>query len=176
MNSILITGGSGFIGSNFINYLFSLNDFQGKIINIDKLTYTGNPENLKLISEKYLNYRYFFEKADITDAVELDNIFQKYNPDILVHFAAETHVDRSIHGPREFINTNIIGTFNLLECARKYWHNFDCKLFHHISTDEVYGSLSEDDVDVNFEETTAYEPHSPYSASKAASDHLVSSY
>ena len=173
MTNILITGGSGFIGSNFINYLFTLKDFDGKIINVDKLTYAGNHENLKEISEKFQNSRYFFEKVDIVNYDKLEQIFIKYKPEIIVHFAAESHVDRSIHGPREFINTNIIGTFNLLECARKYWNNFDGKLFHHVSTDEVYGSLKDDGY---FYEYTAYNPHSPYSASKASSDHLVNSY
>ena len=108
MKNILITGGSGFIGSNFINYLFNLKDFNGKIINIDKLTYAGNPENLNEIQNKYLNKRYFFEKTDITNYTNLEAVFYKYKPDTIVHFAAESHVDRSIHGPREFINTNII--------------------------------------------------------------------
>ena len=174
MKKILVTGGSGFIGSNFINYIFSLKSFDGKIINIDKLTYAGNPENLKEIRNKHLNNRYFFEKTDITNYENLEIVFNKYKPDIIIHFAAESHVDRSIHGPRDFINTNIIGTFNLLECAKKHWTNYDGKLFHHVSTDEVYGSLKDDDG--LFYEDTAYDPHSPYSASKAASDHLVSSY
>ncbi len=173
MKNILITGGSGFIGSNFINYLFNIDNFDDKIINVDKLTYAGNPENLKEISEKYKNSRYFFEKVDIVNYDELKQIFKKYEPEFIVHFAAESHVDRSIHGPREFINTNIIGTFNLLECAKKHWDKFDGKLFHHVSTDEVYGSLKNDGF---FYEDTAYDPHSPYSASKASSDHLVNSY
>jgi len=173
MKTFLITGGSGFIGSNFINYLFTLKDFDGKVINVDKLTYAGNNENLKEISKKFQNSRYIFEKVDIVDHDELEQIFSKYKPNIIVHFAAESHVDRSIHGPREFINTNIIGTFNLLECARKHWENYDGKLFHHVSTDEVYGSLKDKG---SFYEDTAYDPHSPYSASKASSDHLVNSY
>ena len=170
--NILVSGGAGFIGSNFINYLFSLEDFHGSIVNVDKLTYAGNPENLKEISETHSN-KYFFEKVDIVDYNELERIFMKYKPDKIVHFAAETHVDRSILGPREFINTNIIGTFNLLECARKCWDDYNGKLFHHVSTDEVYGSLQDDGL---FYETTPYDPRSPYSASKAASDHLVYSY
>jgi dTDP-glucose 4,6-dehydratase len=173
MQTIMITGGYGFIGSNFINYLFSSSEFAGKIINIDKLTYAGNPDNLKEISSKHANERYFFEKVDIVCYNELEMVFRKYCPDIVVHFAAESHVDRSIHGPREFINTNIIGTFNLLECARKQWDDYDGKLFHHVSTDEVYGSLNDDGF---FYENTAYDPHSPYSASKASSDHIVYSY
>ena len=171
---ILVTGGSGFIGSNFIHYLFNLNDFNGSVINVDKLTYAGNPENLKEVSDKHNNTRYFFEKVDICDFEKLEEVFKKYNPDIIVHFAAESHVDRSILGPKEFVNTNITGTFNLLELARKYWNDFQNKLFQHVSTDEVYGSLTEDEE--KFKETTPYDPHSPYSASKAASDHLVKSY
>ncbi len=170
---ILITGGCGFIGSNFINYLFSKDDFNGIVINIDKLTYAGNPENLKEISEKHLYSKYFFEKVDITNYKKLEQIFNKYKPDTIVHFAAESHVDRSITGPAEFIYTNIVGTFNLLECARKHWDNYAGKLFHHVSTDEVYGSLGNVG---QFFENTAYDPHSPYSASKASSDHLVNSY
>ena len=173
MKKILITGGSGFIGSNFINYLFRLDDFSGTIINVDKLTYAGNPENLKVVSDKYINRRYFFEKKDIIDYGQMEQIFQKYNPDIIVHFAAESHVDRSILVPGEFIQTNIIGTFNLLEVARKYWKNRKDVLFHHISTDEVYGSLKDEGF---FYENTPYDPHSPYSASKAASDYLVMAY
>ena len=173
MKKILITGGSGFIGSNFINYLFSLDKFHGTIVNVDKLTYAGNPENLNSITKDYLNKRYFFEQVDIVNQTELEKVFEKYNPDIIVHFAAESHVDRSILGPKEFIETNIIGTFNLLECARKVWTDFEGKLFHHVSTDEVYGSLADEGF---FSENTPYDPHSPYSASKASSDHLVSSY
>lgn len=170
---ILVTGGCGFIGSNFINYLFNKTAFNGIVINIDKLTYAGNPENLKNISNKYFNNRYFFECIDIANYDELDKVFIKYGPEIIVHFAAESHVDRSIIGPQEFIHTNIIGTFNLLECARKYWRDYQNKLFHHVSTDEVYGSLENEDY---FYEHSAYNPHSPYSASKASSDHLVRSY
>ena len=173
MNKILITGGSGFIGSNFIRYLFGKENFQGVIVNIDKLTYAGNPENLATVSEEYLDKRYFFEKVDIVNQLELEKIFKKYKPDVIIHFAAESHVDRSILGPKEFIETNIIGTFNLLECARKVWTDFEGKLFHHVSTDEVYGSLTDEGF---FYENTPYDPHSPYSASKASSDHLVSSY
>jgi dTDP-glucose 4,6-dehydratase len=167
--NILVTGGSGFIGANFILYLFR-NDIKANIINIDKLTYAGNPENLKSIEDKE---NYFFYKNDICDYESIEKIFIKHNIDCVVHFAAESHVDRSIHGPKEFINTNIIGTFNLLEICRKQWNNTEDKLFHHISTDEVYGSLDETGY---FYENTAYSPRSPYSASKAASDHLVSAY
>ena len=173
MKTILVTGGSGFIGANFINYLFCKKEFNCMIVNVDKLTYAGNPENLTAVSDEHLNQRYFFEKVDIVNQLELEKIFVKYHPDIVVHFAAESHVDRSILGPKEFIETNIIGTFNLLECSRKYWDNFENKLFHHVSTDEVYGSLTDEGF---FYENTPYDPHSPYSASKASSDHLVNSY
>ena len=175
-NHIMVTGGSGFIGANFIQYLFKQTDFSGRVINVDKLTYAGNVENLKNIDTKFGKDRYFFEKADICDSKEMEEIFTKYDIDCVVHFAAESHVDRSIHGPKEFINTNIIGTFNLLEAARKSWLS-DGKvracLFHHVSTDEVYGSLGEEG---SFFENTSYDPRSPYSASKASSDHLVSAY
>jgi dTDP-glucose 4,6-dehydratase len=175
-NKILVTGGAGFIGSNFIKYLFEKIDFKGEIINVDKLTYAGNLENLSDINKKYGKSgenRYHFEKIDIVDYVAIESIFEKYDFDAVVHFAAESHVDRSIHGPKAFIETNIIGTFNLLEVCRKYWKNFNNKIFHHISTDEVYGSLGDEGF---FYETTAYDPRSPYSASKASSDHLVNAY
>ena len=171
--NILVTGGAGFIGSNFIHYIFKKSGFTGKLINIDKLTYAGNLENLTDISEQYNQERYFFHQVDICDYAELEKIFQQYNPQVVVHFAAESHVDRSIHGPKEFIETNITGTFNLLEIARKQWKDRQDVLFHHISTDEVYGSLGETGF---FYETTPYSPRNPYSASKASSDHLVSSY
>ena len=171
MNNILITGGCGFIGTNFIYYLFKKSEFKGNVINIDKLTYAGNPENLKEIEKQY--NRYFFYQADIIEKDKIDNIFKKHNIDCIIHFAAESHVDRSILGPTDFIQTNIIGTFNLLEIARKYWHGRNDVLFHHISTDEVYGSLGDTDY---FFETTPYDPRSPYSASKASSNHLVMAY
>ena len=168
--NLLITGGSGFIGANFIHYLYKQN-FTGNIINIDKLTYAGNPENLKEIEN---NKNYFFYKIDICDFEAVEKVFIKHDIDCVVHFAAESHVDRSIHGPKEFIFTNIIGTFNLLEICRKNWSNKTGDfLFHHISTDEVYGSLPDHGY---FFETTPYDPRSPYSASKASSDHLVSAY
>ena len=171
---ILVTGGAGFIGSNFIHFLFNLSEFKGQVINIDKLTYSGNLENLKDIEEGYGKTRYFFEKIDICDFNALKVIFKKYSPNIIVHFAAESHVDRSIFGPKEFIQTNILGTFNLLELARRYWINLKKGvLFHHISTDEVYGELGDTGY---FYETTPYNPRSPYSASKASSDHLVKAY
>jgi dTDP-glucose 4,6-dehydratase len=170
---ILVTGGAGFIGSNFIRYVFENTGFEGKIVNIDKLTYAGNLENLADISEKYSD-RYVFERIDICDYDRVEDIFKRYSPDAVVHFAAESHVDRSIHGPKDFINTNVNGTFNLIEAARKLWQNrFENTRFHHISTDEVYGSLGDTGY---FYETTPYDPRSPYSASKAASDHLVMSY
>lgn len=173
LKNILVTGGMGFIGSNFIRYILSKLKFDGRIINLDKLTYAGNPLNLVDIDNKYGGKNYFFEKADINDEKTILYIIKKYEIDTVVHFAAESHVDRSIFGPRDFINTNIIGTFNLLEAARELWKEKDDVLFHHISTDEVYGSLESGGY---FYETTAYDPHSPYSASKAASDHLVKSY
>jgi dTDP-glucose 4,6-dehydratase len=170
MKNLLVTGGCGFIGANFIRYLFSNSSFSGRIINVDKLTYAGNPENLEGIKEKFPR-RYYFIKADICDAKAMAEVFEKYEIDAICHFAAESHVDRSIVKPDTFIKTNIEGTFNLLEQARF------CKdrlvLFHHVSTDEVFGSLGKDGY---FTEETPYDPSSPYSASKAASDHLVRAY
>lgn len=174
--TILVTGGAGFIGSNFIRYVFEKTDFQGIIINVDALTYAGNLENLADIHNAYNNSRYFFVKDDICNFEALKQVFATYNPSVVVHFAAESHVDRSIVGPKDFINTNIVGTFNLLECARHFWldkANTENYRFHHISTDEVYGSLGQSGY---FFETTAYDPRSPYSASKASSDHLVRAY
>jgi len=172
--TILVTGGAGFIGSNFILDWFE--NTQEELINIDKLTYAGNLENLRTIQD---NKSYVFIKGCITDQSLISKILNKYNPRLLINFAAESHVDRSIYKPSEFIQTNIIGTFNLLEESYKYWQKLECKLqrdfrFLHISTDEVYGSLS-----VNaqpFKENNRYEPNSPYSASKASSDHLVRAY
>ncbi len=171
--NIMVTGGSGFIGANFIRFLFNQNDFNGNIINLDKLTYAGNPNNLTDISDKYLNNRYFFYKNDICDFDAVKDIFLKHEIDCLVHFAAESHVDRSIFGPKDFIMSNIIGTFNLLEICRQNWKDYSNCLFHHISTDEVFGSLGDSGY---FYENTPYDPRSPYSASKASSDHLVSAY
>ena len=173
MTNILVTGGAGFIGSNFLN-LFVPRYPEYNFINLDKLTYAANLLNLKGI-ENFSNY--VFEQGDITDYSRVNKIIAQYNPDIVVHFAAESHVDRSILGPAEFIQTNIIGTFNLLEACRKNWRDSlkKNKLFHHVSTDEVYGSLSLNDEKL-FTETTPYTPHSPYSASKASSDHLVRAY
>jgi len=172
--NILVTGGSGFIGSNFIHYLFnSSSGFSGRIVNLDKLTYAGNPDNLVDIDRKFGRNRYFFEKADICDRPAVDLIMEKYDIDAVVHYAAESHVDRSILGPEEFVRTNIMGTFTLLDAARSAWKGRDGVLFHHVSTDEVYGSL--DDTGY-FTETTSYDPRSPYSASKAGSDHLAMAY
>ena len=173
LENILVTGGAGFIGSNFIRYVFTKTQFSGRIINIDKLTYAGNKESLSDIELEFGGKRYFFIHGDICDIALLDNIFLNYNIDTVVHFAAESHVDRSIHGPAEFMNTNIMGTFNLLENARNFWKEKDGVLFHHISTDEVYGSLGATGY---FTENTPYDPRSPYSASKASSDHLVMAY
>lgn len=170
MRNIMVTGGCGFIGSNFIRFLFEETDFQGRVINVDKLTYAGNPENLKDIAEKYPQ-RYIFQRVDICDSESLERVWVDYEVDTIVHFAAESHVDRSIVAPDAFIQTNVVGTFNLLELARK--HSNQIELFHHVSTDEVFGSLGKEGY---FTEKTPYNPNSPYSASKAASDHLVRAY
>ncbi len=169
--NVLITGGCGFIGSNFIRYALCRCP-HWHIVNMDKLTYAGNPANL---ADEADNDAYTFVHADICDATVLDTLFSRYQIDTVVHFAAESHVDRSISGPAEFIRTNINGTFALLEAARKHWTTevSHAKRFLHVSTDEVYGSLGETG---EFSEHTPYDPRSPYSASKAASDHLVSAY
>jgi dTDP-glucose 4,6-dehydratase len=168
--NLLVTGGCGFIGSNFIRHLMGNPDFSGRIINVDKLTYAGNPENLDDIARNFAQ-RYIFRKIDICEAANLEEVFIKYDVDAVCHFAAESHVDRSIKDPGSFIQTNIVGTFNLLEAARDRGDKF--QLFHHVSTDEVYGSLGAEGL---FHEHTPYRPNSPYSASKAASDHLVRAY
>jgi dTDP-glucose 4,6-dehydratase len=168
--NMLVTGGCGFIGSNFIRHLLSKTDFQGRIINADNLTYAGNLENLDGIEETWPG-RYLFRKADICDAPLIGDLFETYGIDSVCHFAAESHVDRSILRPGSFIQTNILGTFNLLEAAKARGKNF--RLFHHVSTDEVYGSLGPEG---SFTEETPYRPNSPYSASKASSDHLVRAY
>lgn len=170
IRNLMVTGGCGFIGSNFIRYLLDEPDSPDRIINVDKLTYAGNPENLIDIPPGYPD-RYVFEWADICDFNGMKDIFQKYEVDGICHFAAESHVDRSIKRPGAFIHTNIVGTYNLLEIARGALDRF--VLFHHISTDEVYGSLGKRGY---FRETTPYRPSSPYSASKASSDHLVRAY
>lgn len=169
--NILVTGGAGFIGSAVVRYI--INSTDNRVLNIDKLTYAGNLESLASVND---NPRYQFLHADICDKVAMTKAFDDFEPDIVMHLAAESHVDRSIDGPMDFIQTNIIGTYNLLEVARNYWQNLteDKKTsfrFHHISTDEVYGDL--EGTDDLFTEATPYSPSSPYSASKASSDHLV---
>ena len=180
LHNILVTGGAGFIGSNFIHYLFNMSavdsglftdaDFDGTVVNVDCLTYAGNLESLADVEAKFGGKRYFFEKADITDRAQIERIFKQYNIDTVIHFAAESHVDRSILGPEAFVKTNVMGTFTLLDVARSFWKNADGSirddvLFHHISTDEVYGSLGPTGY---FTETTPYDPRSPYSSSKAS--------
>lgn len=171
---ILVTGGAGFIGANFV--LDWLAQSQEPVINYDKLTYAGNLNNLTSLKN---DARHIFVQADINDGEVLKQLLVQHQPRAIVHFAAESHVDRSIHGPAAFIQTNVNGTFSLLEAVRAYWQNLEedkksAFRFLHVSTDEVYGSLEADDPP--FTETTAYEPNSPYSASKAASDHLVRAY
>lgn len=188
LKNILVTGGAGFIGSNFIHYLFGLSsangnlfndaDFSGNVVNVDCLTYAGNLESLKDVEEKFGGKRYFFEKVDICNRPEIEQILKQYDIDTIIHFAAESHVDRSILGPETFIKTNVMGTFTLLDAARSFWKKPDGTfrddvLFHHISTDEVYGSLGETGY---FTETTPYDPRSPYSSSKASSDHIAMAY
>ncbi|MCW5300577.1 dTDP-glucose 4,6-dehydratase [Herbaspirillum lusitanum] len=171
---IFVTGGAGFIGSNFIlDFLTSQDEH---VLNIDKLTYAGNPYNLTNLEG---DARYHFSQADIADREKIDQLFGQHQPRAIIHFAAESHVDRSIHSPGEFIHTNVNGTFTLLEAARAYWSALPAGAkedfrFLHVSTDEVYGTLGPDDAP--FSETTPYAPNSPYSASKAASDHLVRAY
>ncbi len=168
---ILVTGGAGFIGSAVVRYI--IKDTQDSVVNLDKLTYAGNLESLTSVAG---SERYTFEQVDICERAELDRVFAVHQPDAVMHLAAESHVDRSIDGPAAFIETNIVGTYTLLEAARSYWSSLDDERkaafrFHHISTDEVYGDL--EGTDDLFTETTSYTPSSPYSASKASSDHLV---
>jgi len=170
---ILVTGGAGFIGSAVVRHL--LGNTQATVINLDKLTYAGNLESLAPVAG---NPRYRFEQVDICDASEVARVFAQHRPSAVMHLAAESHVDRSIDGPGEFIQTNVFGTYTLLQAARSYWAGLEGPAreafrFHHVSTDEVYGSLGETGL---FHETTAYDPSSPYSASKAASDHLVQAW
>lgn len=179
LQNILVTGGAGFIGCNFIHVLLQKTpSFTGRIICLDALTYAGNRRSLADIEASFGGKRFFFEKADICDRARVESIFAEYGIDTVIHFAAESHVDRSILGPEAFIRTNVMGTFTLLDAARNYWKREDGSmrddvLFHHVSTDEVYGSLGETGY---FSEVTPYDPRSPYSASKASSDHLVFAY
>ncbi|PPC97193.1 MAG: dTDP-glucose 4,6-dehydratase, partial [Methylotenera sp.] len=173
-NTILVTGGAGFIGSNFV--LAWVKQGLGHVVNLDKLTYAGNLENLVSLEH---NPHHLFVHGDIGDQHLVANLLAEHKPCAVVNFAAESHVDRSIHGPEDFIQTNIVGTFHLLEAVRAYWGTLNTAdkagfRFLHVSTDEVYGSLGKDDA--AFTETTPYAPNSPYSASKASSDHLVRSY
>ncbi|MDK9557252.1 dTDP-glucose 4,6-dehydratase [Marinobacter sp. M216] len=168
---LLITGGAGFIGSAVVRHIIT--HTSDEVVNVDKLTYAGNLESLEKVSG---SDRYAFEKADICDRAEMDRVFREHRPDAVMHLAAESHVDRSIDGPAAFIETNIVGTYTLLEAARRYWNDLEGNRkadfrFHHISTDEVYGDLEQPE-DL-FTEDTSYAPSSPYSASKASSDHLV---
>ncbi|WP_457675941.1 dTDP-glucose 4,6-dehydratase [Thiolapillus sp.] len=170
MKKLLITGGAGFIGSAVIRHLIENTDYQ--VVNLDKLTYAGNLESLAAVSG---DPRYAFEQVDICDAPEVARVFREHRPDAIMHLAAESHVDRSIDGPADFIQTNVVGTTVLLEAARGYWNELDgarkqAFRFHHVSTDEVYGSLGPEGL---FTEESPYQPNSPYSASKASSDHMV---
>lgn len=175
MKNVLVTGGAGFIGSNFIHYLLRTEQ-DIKVINLDALTYAGNLDNLQ---DAVKDSRYIFAQGNICDAEFVERLLHEHQVDTIVHFAAETHVDRSILGPRQFIETNVIGTFTMLEAARKYWLEekalpVEDVRFHHVSTDEVFGSLAPDEP--AWTEETPYAPNSPYAASKASSDHLVRAY
>ncbi|MFC4338951.1 dTDP-glucose 4,6-dehydratase [Cupriavidus numazuensis] len=174
MSKVFVTGGAGFIGANFV--LDWLAGGHGAVVNIDKLTYAGNLKTLASVAD---NADHVFSRTDINDRDALDRLFAEHKPVAVLHFAAESHVDRSIHGPAEFVQTNVVGTFTLLEATRQYWQALDASArsdfrFLHVSTDEVFGSLSP--TDPQFSETTPYAPNSPYSASKAGSDHLVRAY
>jgi dTDP-glucose 4,6-dehydratase len=170
LGNVLVTGGAGFVGSNFVRHLFEQDDFRGRVVNLDALTYAGNLGNL---ADLDVGDRHVFERVDVRDEEGVRRVFATHDVDAVVHLAAETHVDRSIVGPEDFVTTNVVGTFRLLEAARSAWKGRDDVLFHHVSTDEVYGSLGETG---KFVETTPYDPRSPYSASKASSDHLVRAY
>ncbi|MBU4485858.1 MAG: dTDP-glucose 4,6-dehydratase, partial [Candidatus Delongbacteria bacterium] len=172
---ILITGGLGFIGSNFIRYILK-NKRDVKITNLDNMTYAGNPQNLIGVEKEYQG-RYVFIKGDICEQNDVEKIFAEHKPDAVINFAAESHVDRSIEDPNVFIKTNILGTANLLNISKKYWKDqYSDKRFLQISTDEVYGSLPEDDPEIKFTENTPLNPHSPYSASKTSADLIAMSY
>lgn len=192
LKNILVTGGAGFIGSNFIRCLFGMSasgkcefnfaQFNGIVVNLDTLTYAGNLENLADVEKTFgrdcATPRYFFERGDICDRKNVERIFREYDIDTVVHFAAESHVDRSVLEPEAFVRTNVLGTYTLLDVAKNYWkcsldNVRDDVLFHHISTDEVYGSLGDTGY---FTESTPYDPRSPYSASKASSDHIAMAY
>lgn len=192
LKNILVTGGAGFIGSNFIRCLFGMSasgksefnfaQFNGIVVNLDTLTYAGNLENLADVEKAFgrdsMTPRYFFERGDICDRKNVERIFREYDIDTVVHFAAESHVDRSVLEPEAFVRTNVLGTYTLLDVAKNYWkcsldNVRDDVLFHHISTDEVYGSLGDTGY---FTESTPYDPRSPYSASKASSDHIAMAY
>jgi dTDP-glucose 4,6-dehydratase len=177
-STILVTGGAGFIGSNFIHFLFERSDFTGKVINVDKLTYAGNEDNLAPIRDRWEGRRYFFVKGDIGNRALVKDTLMRFQPRAIVNFAAESHVDRSIDAPLVFIDTNVRGTAALLEEALEYWRSAPAVFrngfrFLHISTDEVFGTLAATGL---FSETTAYRPNSPYAASKAASDHLLNAW
>lgn len=167
--TVLVTGGCGFIGASFLNLLVPALP-SVRFVNLDKLTYAANPMSLATIASLP---NYAFERADIADFGQVQAVFEKHRPDWVIHFAAESHVDRSIVDPGSFVLTNVVGTNNLLQACRMQWKSFEGKLFHHVSTDEVYGSLGAEGF---FRETTAYDPSSPYSASKAGSDHLVRAF
>jgi dTDP-glucose 4,6-dehydratase len=171
--NILVTGGCGFIGANFIRYILMDDAFHGRVVNLDALTYAGNVGNLVDVDIEHGGKRYFFERADVCDRPAVESIFSRYGIDTVVHFAAESHVDRSVQEPEAFVKTNVLGTYTMLDVARKAWNNRKGTLFHHVSTDEVFGSLGTTGY---FTESTPYDPRSPYSATKAGSDHLVHAY
>jgi dTDP-glucose 4,6-dehydratase len=177
LKNILVTGGAGFIGSNFVHHLFTQSSFTGRVVVYDLLSltseYTGGIDYLNPIKRQFGGERYFFEKGDINDSDTLSRVFEKFEIDTVIHFAAETHVDTSILDPGRFIQANVTGTFMLLEAARAYWRDRSDVLFHQVSTDEVFGSLG---VSGKFSEVSPYNPRNPYSASKSAADHLVKSY